>query len=87
MTYVQNNPKVSVAGFSESNPPWNTSPVAKKYPTYDDLLKAMQDDNNATIYVAPFNLLRSFHPKGTAHGYHKDLFMVAIADNRDSVTA
>lgn len=73
---------VRTTDFSESSPPWSYSNLASKYPDYDSLIKAMVDDDNATIYGAPFNLLRSFHPKGTAYGNQAQLFMGAIADNR-----
>lgn len=76
------NGTVRTTDFSESSPPWTDSELASKYPDYDSLITAMVDDGNATIYGAPFNLLRSFHPKGTAYGNQARLFMGAIADNR-----
>ena len=81
------NGTVRATDFSESSPPWNYSNLASKYPDYDSLIKAMVDDNNATIYGAPFKLLRSFHPKGTAYGNQAQLFMGAIADNRALASA
>ena len=81
------NGDVKASAFSESSPPWDQPGLREKYPDYDSLIKATLDDGNATTYAIPFNLLRSFHPKGTAHGHHKDLFMGAIADNRDHVDA
>lgn len=49
--------------FSIDNPPWNQPELASKYPDIETLLAAM-DDGNVTTYAAPFNYLRSFHPKG-----------------------
>ncbi len=79
------NGTVKAPTFSESSAPWDQPGVRDKYPDYNSLLKATSDDGNVTIYSAPFNLLRSFHPKGTAYSHHKGLFMGAIADNRDQV--
>ncbi len=79
------NGTVKASAFSESSAPWDQPGMREKYPDYSSLIKATSDDGNVTVYGAPFNLLRSFHPKGTAHGHHKDLFMGSIADNRDHV--
>ncbi|KAI0114007.1 SGNH hydrolase [Nemania sp. FL0031] len=65
-------------------PPWEWK-SAEKYTTFNDLLIAISNaaDDGADINAIPYNLLRSFHPKGTAYGEHKTLLFGAIANNRD----
>lgn len=35
----------------------------------------------------PFNYIRSFHPKGTAYGKHRDAVFSAIRENRGLIEA
>jgi hypothetical protein len=71
---------------ADGPPPWEWE-GAEKYPTLQSLLDAMQaafgdvDAQNS----APFNYLRSFHPKATAYSQHAQTLFAAIADNRDTV--
>ncbi|KAL9618329.1 MAG: hypothetical protein Q9160_006911 [Pyrenula sp. 1 TL-2023] len=74
--------KVNMA--SEASPPW-TWPGAEMYPSFQALLTAMHKQDAHATASAPFPLLRSFHPKGTAYSKHKDAVFTAIANNRDYV--
>ncbi|KAM7215674.1 SGNH hydrolase-type esterase domain containing protein [Rhypophila decipiens] len=71
-----------------SPPPWEWE-GADKYPDFESLLRAMaQAEGDVNIQAeTPFNLLRSFHPKGTAYQKHAELLLAAIADNRASVSS
>ncbi|KAK2603442.1 hypothetical protein QQS21_004393 [Conoideocrella luteorostrata] len=67
-------------------PPWKW-PGAEKYPDATSLMKAMRESDN-TIQAhrwTPYDLLRSFHPKGTAYQEHAKHIFGAIADNRDAI--
>ncbi|KAI0433413.1 hypothetical protein F5Y09DRAFT_338630 [Xylaria sp. FL1042] len=69
--------------MNETTLPWEWE-GAEKYPTFDDLMVAITNELNTTTNP-PFNLLRSFHPKGTAYSEHERLIFAAMADNGDSV--
>lgn len=70
-----------------NSPPW-TWPGAEKYPTFESLMAAIQEEGNFSASAGPpFNVLRSFHPKGTAYEAHKTAIFSAISDNRDAFTA
>ncbi|RYO83126.1 hypothetical protein DL766_004460 [Monosporascus sp. MC13-8B] len=60
-------PNFSVADESDSSPPWRWEGA----------------NNNDLSAAIELNLLRSFHPKGTAYAYRKSLFFRAIASNQD----
>lgn len=66
-----------------TSPPWEWEGAAQKYPTFDDLLESVALADDVNTASAPFNYLRSFHPKATAYGEHKRLLFAAIANNRD----
>jgi hypothetical protein len=71
---------------TESNPPWEWE-GADKYPDFQSLLDAIQaaageEDGAGIQFPVPFNVMRSFHPKGTASGIHAEKLFEAIADNR-----
>ncbi len=70
---------------SPDSPPW-TWKGAEMYPSYEALTAAIQQSNFTTT-VAPFNYLRSFHPKGTAYALHKTEVFSSIVANRDGVVA
>ncbi|KAH8888984.1 hypothetical protein GQ53DRAFT_825751 [Thozetella sp. PMI_491] len=61
--------------------PWEEPEAVKNFPDFDSLLMA-SEEVNAT--ETPFNILRSFHPKGTAYTVHKDMFLDAIRGNRNA---
>ncbi|OCK98794.1 uncharacterized protein K441DRAFT_654161 [Cenococcum geophilum 1.58] len=76
----------NAAMVSEASPPWEWA-GADKYPTFEALLAAIQEEGNFTTSAAPFPLLRSFHPKATAYGEHKTAIFSAMADNRAVVAS
>ncbi|KAM4066417.1 GDSL-like lipase/Acylhydrolase family protein [Hirsutella rhossiliensis] len=78
----------STAQALESSPPWEWE-GASKFPSLQDLQLAVRkaQEDPVTAMGAPFNLLRSFHPKGTAYAEHKTLLFAAMANNRDFVTS
>ena len=76
----------NAATVSEASPPWEWA-GADKYPTFEALLAAIQEEGNFTTSAAPFPLLRSFHPKATAYGEHKTAIFSAMADNRAVVAS
>lgn len=73
-----------VSEMSSDNPPWEWE-GAEKYPDIDALLAAIQDDVDAQ--GAPFDLLRTFHPKGTAYRQHALQLFDIISRNRIIGTA
>lgn len=75
-----------IANFSTASPPWKRE-GAEKYPTTDDLFKAMEESDDPSVRAVPFKYQRSFHPKGTAYGKHATHLFSAIADNRDVASA
>jgi hypothetical protein len=63
---------------SGDSPPWEWD-GAEKDKTVEDLMATMLDGDHAQANAASFNYLRSFHPKGRAHGSHfKRLFAAII---------
>ncbi|KAL9106463.1 MAG: hypothetical protein Q9227_008494 [Pyrenula ochraceoflavens] len=82
LDFVFPGQKKNVSTVSEASPPWKWD-GADKYPSFEALLAAIQDKGNVTTTATPFNMLRSFHPKGTAYGEHKTHVFSAMADNRD----
>lgn len=63
-------------------PPWKWE-GADKYPDFESLLKGIRENGDVDAEGAPFNLLRTFHPKATAYKEHVKLLFGAIADNRE----
>ncbi|KAF1836712.1 hypothetical protein BDW02DRAFT_628580 [Decorospora gaudefroyi] len=76
------------AQVSKDSPPWEWD-GADKYPTFEDLLAAVQQaaDGDVDANVVPLPTLRTFHPKGTAFGEHSTYLFGAMSDNRDSVAS
>jgi hypothetical protein len=71
----------TVSQASADSPPWEWD-GAEKYPTVEDLMAAMRDDDDVQANAVLFNYLRTFHPKGTAYGAHAERLFAAIADER-----
>lgn len=71
---------------AEDSEPWEWE-GAEKYPSWYDLLTAMQRDGDVNATGAPFYYMRSFHPKATAYGIHAAQLFAAISDNRDIFSA
>lgn len=94
LDFVFPGKKYTTDKVSKKSPPWEWEGAKEKYPTFNDLLVAIRksagsgsdDDDDEAHTMAPFQLLRSFHPKGTAYGEHKDLIFGAMADNRGLAT-
>ena len=63
--------------------PYEEPEAVERFPDFESLLRAASEDVNPTADT-PFNLLRSFHPKGSAYTVHKDMFMDAIRENRNA---
>ncbi|KAK3325221.1 SGNH hydrolase-type esterase domain-containing protein [Apodospora peruviana] len=61
--------------------PYDDPEAKRKFPDFDSLLRAASAED-VDAKATPFNLLRSFHPKGTAYIVHKDMFMDAVRSNR-----
>ncbi|KAF2813236.1 uncharacterized protein BDZ99DRAFT_517511 [Mytilinidion resinicola] len=79
-----------VANVSEASPPPWEWEGADKYPTFEALLAAIQKEGNFTTSggdAVPFNVVRSFHPKGTAYGKHSVAVFSAMVENRDVVAS
>jgi hypothetical protein len=71
-----------VSQASQDSPPWEWE-GADKYPTLKDLMAAMEQDDDVQVKAIPFNFARSFHPKGTAYGFHAKRLFAAIAEQRE----
>lgn len=75
----------SAVTVSEDSPPWEWEGAQEKYPTFESLMVGIQQAADVNATGVPINLLRSFHPKGTAFGEHKTHIFGAIVNNRDEV--
>jgi len=72
---------------ANNTPPWEWA-GAEKYPDFQSLMDAIRAaDDAGTEANAPFQLMRSFHPKGTAYGEHSRAMFAAMAANRATVAA
>ena len=84
LEFATGKPGATAAALAPDALPWEGN---TQYPTFESLMDAMQASDNATVQAVSFDLLRSFHPKGTAYGLHAQQFMAAIADNRGPASA
>lgn len=80
LNFIFPDKNYSIAQVSLDSPPWIWE-GADKYPTYEDLLAALAE-TTANPFIK-LNLLRSFHPKGTAYTSHASQFFEAVKDNRE----
>jgi hypothetical protein len=70
-----------VSQASQDSLPWEWE-GAEKYPTVEDLMAAMEQDDDVQVQAVPINYKRTFHPKGTAYGFHAKRLFAAIAEQR-----
>jgi hypothetical protein len=81
LDFVFGNGSKTVSQSSVDSPPWQWQ-GADKYPSFETLMAAMENDGSEVNAAVAFNLARSFHPKGTAYGTHAALLFGAIANER-----
>jgi hypothetical protein len=48
----------------------------------EDLMAAMEQDDDVQVQAVPINYKRTFHPKGTVYGFHAKQLFAAIAEQR-----
>ncbi len=85
LDFVFPGQNIDPQSVSPDSPAW-TWEGAEKYPSYEALSDAIQQ-GNFTMAATPLNYLRSFHPKGTAYGFHKIEVFLSIMANREEIAA
>lgn len=72
--------------INADNPPWKVNPAA--FQSEDALMQTLERAGNETGQdILPESLKRIFHPKGTALKEYSNMFIRAIRDNRQSLSA